>query len=668
MLIAYLENLSPASLKALKGSGKRFDKVFYFGPDKGPVKRGGIEILPLQFHLADLRNEKGENQFIKITSDIKDLTFKIRKEKLEQNIFLRVIGEKFDFARLMWYFAKVVFADIHESVVSLNAAKWHAFNFNGRNDTEIVFFLSGSLWGTYLEEYAGSLGISLVSYKGKPRNICKELAIIWLAGKFPVKGRLPGSKKRADKASGNPLLAAWYTGQSVTFDPGKRSAFLWLLGSGIPHEQVLIYFNRTDVLATQEKTEALGREGINSLVLSRKAAEKKEGINFWSPGISWISRIRYLRLLSDAVKKAENQPVDSFYISNMLDFIKHFAYWKDFFDSQNIKVHVSANDFSRYYAAKNLALEKSGGVSVSYQFSNLWFSSVEMSNCSDVYFSFSKKYHEIIKASRPLIGDMVNYGYISDRSFREVRNDSLKLREKLKSSGAEFIICYFDENSTANDKPMCPISDKGAVKIYRYFLELVLSDLTVGVIFKPGYPGTLNKRIAVLNELIEKAKATGRCVFMMDSGDCFATEQYPAEAAQAADLCVGLLLSGTVALESFLCGVKTVFLDLEKLYMNEVYQYGKDMIVFDEIEKLDQAIRTFRKDPQCLQGFGDLNVWAKGRDDFRDGKASERMGQYLDWLMESFGQGKDREEALAFANQRYRECWGQESVVNLKGN
>ena len=46
------------------------------------------------------------------------------------------------------------------------------------------------------------------------------------------------------------------------------------------------------------------------------------------------------------------------------------------------------------------------------------------------------------------------------------------------------------------------------------------------------------------------------------------------------------LLSGTVALESYLSGTPVVFLDLEKLYSNPIYQWGKGKVVFDNLDAL----------------------------------------------------------------------------------
>ena len=53
-------------------------------------------------------------------------------------------------------------------------------------------------------------------------------------------------------------------------------------------------------------------------------------------------------------------------------------------------------------------------------------------------------------------------------------------------------------------------------------------------------------------------------------------------------------------------------------------------------------------------------------DPFRDGRAAERMGTYLKWLIEGFAANLPRETVLADAAERYCEIWGQDKVVEVR--
>jgi hypothetical protein len=259
------------------------------------------------------------------------------------------------------------------------------------------------------------------------------------------------------------------------------------------------------------------------------------------------------------------------------------------------------------------------------------------------------------------VANFIYCGYITDYAFREVKEDSLKLRRQLLDKGVKFIICYFDE-TPAPDR-MHVISNKMVTETYEYIIDTMLEDETLGLVLKPSRPESLYNEIPSIKSMIEKAKASGRCI-CIDSGS-YHTDHYPTEAAQIADLSVCHLYGGTTALESHLSGVRAVFLDLEKLYSNPVYKLGYGEIVFDDIDNLSCAIKQFRDNPESIPGFGDLSAWVKDRDPFKDGNASLRIGQYINWLFVKIREGKKREEAIEFANQKYAELWGRENIVDF---
>ena len=283
------------------------------------------------------------------------------------------------------------------------------------------------------------------------------------------------------------------------------------------------------------------------------------------------------------------------------------------------------------------------------------------SACADIMFIFSPSYLWVWEKNRSLIRTHVSCGYIPDYAFRKVREDALSLRRQIFANGAKFIICFFDENSS--DDRRCPIPSKRSEKIYRYFIEKVLQDKTLGLVCKPKKPKSLFARVSGIGDLLVRAKESGRCVFL-DKGTKVSSEKHPAEAAQAADVCIGLLLGGTVALESYLSGVPTVFLDLEKLYHHPIYQWGRGKVVFDDIDSLYSAIEQFRKDKSAILDFGNLSRWADDKDAFKDGKASLRMGEYISRLFSSLREGKGRDNSIRYANRQTAKQWGDEVVFS----
>ena len=49
-------------------------------------------------------------------------------------------------------------------------------------------------------------------------------------------------------------------------------------------------------------------------------------------------------------------------------------------------------------------------------------------------------------------------------------------------------------------------------------------------------------------------------------------------------------------------------------------------------------------------------------DPFRDGRAAERIGTYLKWLLDDFKVGLPREIAMGNAAERYCKIWGKDKI------
>lgn len=683
--VVYIDRLCFSSLLKLALSAAKHSRVFYFDSSEKITKAANFaarfkllkaEPQPLKFQVRDITNEQGEIIATKILEDIRDICFSISDKELGRNIFLKRFYRHFDSRKLLLFFEKVVENDIKNSVVLTNAARWHAMDKLKLSGAAVLFFTEKGLWSRYISLYAASLNIRTVEYRPIINSSYQDLlGRAWKTMASMAKRRIRASGnvastnvvKRAQQPealySKSPLLAAWYTGKIIGFGLKERIDFFWLLKSEIPRKQVMIYFDRVDVPLTDESLKALQDEQINFVALSEKATTAYDA-PVWRSGDQYKRLNKYfLRLVALNYFLCLLKPgkLSPFFIVHMVHFVRQYSYWHDFFTSNNIKINFSPNDFTKNYAPKNLALEKAGGVSVSYQWTNLQYSSVQLSGMSDVMFAFGPDYRCVWENNRSAIDHLIYSGYITDYAFSEVRRSSLALREQLHDRGVNFILCFFDENSS--DERMSVITHNSAIIIYKFLLERMLDDGTLGLIFKPGYPTTLYERLAPISRLIEKGKASGRCIFV-ERGD-YLTDKYPAEAAQAADLCVGLLLSGTVAMEAYLSGTPTVFLDVEKLYSNPIYKWGKGKVVFNSLDSLFSAIQQIRTNPVSIPGFGDLSPWVKDKDIFRDGNASLRIGQYLGWLMETFNQGGRREDAIDYANRKYEEAWGKDNIAQI---
>jgi hypothetical protein len=685
--IIYVDRLSARSLFALSCSRTRYSDIYFFGITSTAqraidwlVKLKVLRSRPCAagFSLADMRDEKGECQFVVITEDATALCREISAREFSGSRTLQRMAQGLDLRKVVLFFEKALFEQIKMQVVYLHAARWHARTVKEAGEAKLFLLMEKSPWPRSLSYYAASRKVSVIAYRTLMTHSTRETLarVVSLIGSNI--GSLSGLlKRRPQKGSAkqtqdapqrqperNALIASWYTGRTVTFDLRHRSDLFWLLKSPIPREQVLVYFDRADLPVTGEMADILSKEQVRSIALSGPA-RTSPAVPVWSRGPAFAQTLRsqVLRVAREALRGVLTfHPVRWFLISNMLIFAWYFSYWYDFFRSQGIKINVNPFDFSRMSICMHLAIERNNGVGISYQWSNLSFASTQFGSGATTLFSFGPAYRGIFEQSRSAADNLAYCGYITDYSFPELKERSLNMRKLLQDRGVTFTICYFDENSS--DDRMSVIPNSRSTEIYKRLIERMLEDRTIGLIFKPGYPKTLRQRIASIQGLLDQAIASGRCL-LMDKGS-YVTEQYPAEAAQAADLCIGLLLSGTVALESFLTGTPTIFLDLEGLYSNPIYRNGRGNLVFDDLNKMFAAITNYRKNAQGIPGFGDLSQWAGDRDPYKDNNAALRIGQYINWLSEMLNQGRSREDALQYANRQYREQWGAGSIDTVR--
>lgn len=658
----YVGTLSVPSLFTVLRSGWRGKKIRYFGKTRAGDALGralaGLGLVKgkpeeVDFQLSDARDSNGECLFFKISEDVNRICVEhIRKHLCERRV-LKGLGRHFPLPDLLHFIIKTIEQEIRETVIFINIADWKEA---GGGKEPALFLMEKGLWSKHIELYMRRrTGIKLIQYRSMNfLNWGYYLPRLWKRLKAPpggiARGKLPGALNPGRRKRDRPSIAHWYTGKTITFDPGLRCDFFWFLNSGIDKDDLVVCFEkaRPDHPAITALAEhGLEHEVCGPAPLLRSAEHRKRALKVFSIATrNWLT---------------SGPRVDSFalfYFASMFSFASSYARWSVFFRRRNIKVSINQNDLGRQHVPMKLALKENGGVSVSYQWSNLRAAAVSMSGCSDVMFSFGPTYDFFWERTLAPIGYLIKCGYITDHAFKKVRGPAASLREGLRASGAEFIICFFDENSS-NDR-FSLITDQASAEVHRRLLERVLEDGSLGLILKPGYPNTFYQRMASIKGLIDKALSTGRCV-VMDKGQYLKTDKYPAEAAQAADLAIGLLLSGTAALESFLSGTKTVLLDLEGLVSDPVYGWGKGKAVFEDLDELFAAIEGFRsgKGPE---GFGDLSRWVLERDCFRDGGASFRIGQYVGWLFEKLKEGSGREDALAYANSMYAGRWGNGQI------
>lgn len=664
----YIDELNVPSLFWLIRRARKVKTIFYFDSTRPAMiairllrtfLKPGAVFQRLEFHLSEIRSEDGACLFEQLYGqEPASLCDRIADACFPKNPLIDLLSKTFGRAEIRLYLEKKIDRSIRSYVIFMEVVSQHAVRGRPDSPAPAVFLLS-HYFADFLGDFARDKNIRVESYTHLFRQIRRMTRVMWrlIWPVLSLKGLWMPPGRRMDSPH---AILAGFNGKTITFDPAKRSDFFWLIPESVPRSQVMIYFDRQDYPLTRSALAPLLENRMG--YVAGPAAKLSENMPQVFPGFKaavvcgrWSCAV--IRMCLEFLTRRAKWP-GTFYLDLALDFIRHYARWTDFFSRYGIRIAIHIDDFSDDSVPFHLALRDAGGVSVSYQYSSLYIPSRLMSICRDVYFSFGPHYKSYFDQNHSMIGDLVYTGYITDQSFAPVGDAAMRHREKLIKAGAKFIVCFFDENSS--DDRMCVVSNPATVKIYESFLNSVLSDPTLGLIVKPGYPRTLFSRLPQIRPLADRAKATGRCVFL-DEGTVV-TDVLPTEAAQAADMAVGFLFSGTAIMESYLSGTPSVYLDLEKLVHRPEYQWSH-RVVYESLEDLWSAIREYRRDPAAHPEFGDLSPTIDDRDPFRDGRAALRIAEYIRWLLESLNSGNSRGSAIAEATRKYRERWGGDKIV-----
>jgi len=311
------------------------------------------------------------------------------------------------------------------------------------------------------------------------------------------------------------------------------------------------------------------------------------------------------------------------------------------------------------------ALQANGGVMALYQRAFETDPSPITTVSADIVFGFSDLTADVERRSGSTAQYHVTTGYLGDHRIPLLRESAQEIRQGLQSNGAKHIMAFFDENSREDAR--WHLSHQDMQENFRFLLQKVLDEPWFGLVIKPKLPRHLRSRLGPVAEMLNRAEATGRCRVFDDGG--FRGFHPPTAAALAVDIAVhGHLSAATAGVESALAGIPTLLLDTEGWGTSRFYELGVGKTVFTTWESLWSACLESWSDTSDSTDMGDWSMMLDEIDPFRDGRAAERMGTYLHWLLESFKNGADRAVAMADAAQRYGELWGHDKVTDINWN
>ena len=292
----------------------------------------------------------------------------------------------------------------------------------------------------------------------------------------------------------------------------------------------------------------------------------------------------------------------------------------------NTRTFLVSETFYQLSDAMLLVAPKLGITTIAYQYSNMANVTPFMMSTVDKCLVFSEMYKKLYQYDGNTLQEYLVTGYLYDGVSSLVHEKSKRHREGMRQSGAEFIVCYFNE-SVQHDR-WGLVSKQDHLGELHALANAVLTDHTFGAVVKSQFMSNTPSQLYPDDELIQNAKKTGRYIELKEGKH--RNNIYPTEAALVADLCIGHKFGATAALEAAIAGVRVVLLDAygTKTLWDPIYAQAD--IEYQNIEASMEAITYYRTGDTEYQSLGDWTSILHHFDPYRDGKAIERLHKIVE--------------------------------------
>jgi hypothetical protein len=429
---------------------------------------------------------------------------------------------------------------------------------------------------------------------------------------------------------------------------GFINDLFWWREKDIPKNRLSYLFNRPEFSPSLDRTHKADSLGIKSVSLDWLARVKNSIIpiskKFHKPLFNRVKDVFFsCRLFLQALFFDEIQmSATAFLIRQYAQATKMASYYRFL----NLKVLLdNSHAMPDYYS---LAASFSGAVRIGYQVSCLNTIVNVGLRVEPVNFLWGKHDGRVLLGSGAIAKHMLVSGCIINDNYDEQAQKSAKdFALNFRSKGGKFILSFFD-----NSFPPC--------NIYRGFFKWLLEDPHLGLLIKSKAHIWSFIEEDGLDGLVDQALETGRIHILPSSAS-------PADAAIVSDFSVGFL-SYSAIVTCTLKGARVLYLDYDKIDEPQksyctLHSLGPDRCVFNGFDSMKYAIKKYMENPKSNPALGDVTPVLDDFDPFRDGKAGDRISEYISWYLEGVDNGLSRDNALNFSTQKYANKWGADKVI-----
>jgi hypothetical protein len=623
----------------------------------------GMEVSKLSFAIEDIRDESGFSLRLKMSyQEMAKIQAEIENEQIFQN-FVSGLGSD---NRLTNYLSKSLslydalgvegYRYVWNALLLIQVFIWMSERAFKKENQKTFIFLEKRLWWGIIEGYSSGLGAKLIAL---PRKVGRKVALeraIRSWGQDFIYGilnrSLPHQKRKVSESATMPHVAVDYYGHLNLEKPSLYCDLFFMHQSQMRGSDVKLLFRYRSSPLDKEIYEELQKYGVTPIVLNYLASKVPQVLKHKS----------FIKAERSRDKMLASSSEEKWLKAEEAKYKRLRSYWLDVFEQHNIKLFMHWYKYDAEHMAIADALQSLGGITAIYQRSFEAQPAPETTIAVDIEFGFSMEHAELERQNNSNILYHVTTGYPGDHRFPLLLNEAQRIRDSLQRQGVKYVMAFFDENTV--DDPRWFAGHEFTQKNYAFLLEKVLTNPWFGLVIKPKQPNTLRSRLGPAKKLLDEALATKRCYTFTEG--VLQCSSPPALAALAADIAVHEhLSSGTAGLESALCGTPTLLMDFEGWPGNKLYELGIGRVVFTEWDSAWEACRNYFFSNGCVDSLGDWSPILNELDPFRDGRAAERIGTYLKWLLDGFKAGLSREIVMADAAERYCQQWGYDKIVTV---
>ncbi len=699
--ISWLFYVLPALKKQRQTASLKKSRVYYIDADRYGVFIANltvrwlqVEIEQLNFRMVDIRDDEGSLLRLRIAyQDMAELQQQIISNTDFQNLLKnKAVIDRMPNLLTKQYglpgfqtkgsFIRSRNLSLWRAIYLIQIAVWFAKQQNAQ-DAKSTFFILRRVWWSEIKNYGEKynvqvrpinkdylidIGLLLLQLKRVlPRQVKGKIRLLqsWIrqrkeqskppSPQLDISSLLVQYKSSLNLLQNStPKLAVEYYAQFNLNQPELHCDLFFWQQSSFSSQDLILLFNQHRDPFDEKKLVDVMAHGITPVVLDYLATTIPSFPVF--PMVPHAKKMPLSNWPNNTVEQHLLQAeVDDYYTLR--------NYWIELFTAYNIKLYTSWYRYDANNCVIADTLQQVGGVSTLYQRAFEEFPSPETTIAVDVFFGFSSKGIDLERGAHSVIPYYITTGYLGDHRFPLLHQQAQAVRHQLQQAGAKQILAFFDENSGNDDR--WHTGHRFMRVNYQFLLEKVLSEPWFGLVLKPKIPSTLRRRLGPVAELLTQAEATGRC-FVFGGGPLHGSYP-PVAAALVADVAIhGHLCAATAGVESALAGKPTLLIDREGWPISSLYDLGLGKVVFTEWDALWDVYMEHQKLSSGVPGFGDWSTKLHEFDPFRDGQAAERMGTYLQWLIEGFKSGLDREVVMADAAERYAKAWGWDKVGEVK--